>query len=55
MQSAVVVGGQVVIMTLLTLVGIFARKKGFMNDAAARTLSAFLLNITLTCVMVSSI
>lgn len=55
MQSAVIVGGQVMVMGLLTLVGIYSRKMGYLDENAARGLSAFLLNVSLPGVMISSI
>ncbi len=55
MQAAVVVGGQVIIMGLITLVGIYSKKKGFLNEVSARHLSTFLLNVALPCVMISSL
>ena len=55
MQAAMVVGGQVIIMGLLTLVGIYSKKRGLLNEMSARHLSAFLLNVALPCVMLSSL
>jgi len=55
MQAAMVVGGQVIIMGLLTLVGIYSKKSGFLNEMSARHMSAFLLNVALPCVMISSL
>lgn len=55
MQSAVIVGGQVMIMALLTLAGIYSRKMGYLNEASGRNLSAFLLNVALPGVMISSL
>ena len=50
MQAAMVVGGQVIIMGLLTLVGIYSKKSGFLNEMSARHMSAFLLNVALGAV-----
>jgi len=55
MQAAMVVGGQIIIMGLLTLVGIYSKKRGFLNELSARHLSTFLLNVALPCVMISSL
>jgi len=55
MQAAMVVSGQVTVMFLLTAVGIFSKKKGILNDAAARCMSTLLLNVALPCVMISSL
>ena len=55
MQSAMIVGGQVMVMGLLTLVGVYSRKMGYLNESSARGLSTFLLNVSLPGVMISSI
>lgn len=55
MQSAIIVGQQVLIMFLLTAVGVFCRKNGMITEAAARCFSTFLLNVALPCVMISSL
>ena len=55
MQSAIIVAHQVMIMFLLTMVGVFCRKKGLLTEEVARYLSTFLLNIALPSIMLSSL
>lgn len=55
MQSAIIVAHQVIIMFLLTMVGVFCRKKGLLTEEVARYLSTFLLNIALPSIMLSSL
>jgi predicted permease len=45
---------QVIILALIMLVGIIARKKGMLNEEVNSKLSDFLLNITLPCLIVTS-
>ena len=45
---------QVIILFLIMLVGIYARKKGILNQETDKKLSDFLLNITLPCLILSS-
>lgn len=45
---------QVIILALIMLVGIIARKKGMLNAEVNSKLSDFLLNITLPCLIVTS-
>lgn len=42
-------------MAMLTVVGIFARKKKMLTEDAARQCSTFLLNVALPCVMLTSL
>lgn len=55
MQSAIIVGQQVTIMFLLTLVGVFSCRMGMISEEVARCLSTFLLNVALPCIMISSL
>ena len=55
MQSAIVVGYQVTIMFLLTLVGVYCCRKGIITQEVARYLSNFLLNVALPGVVFSSL
>jgi len=45
---------QVIILFLIMLVGLYARKKGMLNEETDKKLSDFLLNITLPCLILSS-
>lgn len=45
---------QVIILFLIMLVGIYARKKQILNEETDKKLSDFLLNITLPCLILSS-
>lgn len=45
---------QVIILSIIMLVGIYARKKEIFNSAVNKKMSTFLLDITLPCLIVSS-
>ncbi len=55
MQSAVVIANQVIMMFLLIAVGVISRKRGLLNEDSARHLSAFLLDVAMPGVILSSL
>ncbi|MBP1557408.1 MAG: AEC family transporter [Oscillospiraceae bacterium] len=55
MQSAMIVGQQVLIMFLLMVVGMYSRRTNMLTEDAARCCSTFLLNVALPCSMIASL
>lgn len=45
---------QVLVLSIMMVIGIYARKKGFIDDRVEKGLSAILINITLPLMIINS-